>query len=257
MNHTRQITQVFDVGGTAIKYALCDDEGNLSRVKTVPSEYPMTPRKLAGYVKALLYQDAYPSRVAVGFAGMVRRGVILSAPYFITRSGPGSAVDKNLVSEWKNFPLAAQLSTTLSRPTRVSNDADLHGLAFIKKTGVEVMIAFGTGVGTAIYSDGQLCPHLELAQYPFHGGVSLNDWASNQVLKDIGAEQWARRASSAVEEIRQLVFADLVYLGGGNSRYLAHLANESTRIVNNIDGMRGGPLIWEQPSQEPCIESSR
>src|SRR5487761_2706239 len=60
---------------------------------------------------------------------MVRDGVVLSAPHFITVSGPGSEVDPHLTHQWHRFDLAAGLTEEFGIPTKAANDADIQGAA--------------------------------------------------------------------------------------------------------------------------------
>ena len=85
------------------------------------------------------------NRISVGFPGVVRRGIIYTAA--------------NLGQEaFQGFALADELSKRLGHPVRAINDADMQGLAVIKGHGVELVITLGTGMGSAIFSEGQLGP---------------------------------------------------------------------------------------------------
>jgi polyphosphate glucokinase len=63
-------------------------------------------------------------RVGVGFPGMVRAGIVRSAPNLGHKS-------------WRGLPLAAALEETLGKPVRIANDADVQGLAVITGKGLE------------------------------------------------------------------------------------------------------------------------
>jgi hypothetical protein len=53
-----------------------------------------------------------------------------------------------------------------STARRAVNDAEVQGLAVIRGTGLELVVTLGTGVGTALFRDGELLPHLALAHHP-------------------------------------------------------------------------------------------
>ena len=147
------------------------------RVK-IDTTYPMPPEGESGMVAALtkLVQPLPESdRVSCGFPGMVRGGRILSAPHFSTKKGPGTEVDPSLLAAWTNFDLAGALSKALGKPTKVANDADVQGAAVVEGKGFELVITLGTGFGTAIFMDGALLPHLEIAHQPFRKGETYNE----------------------------------------------------------------------------------
>ena len=54
------------------------------RVK-VPTTYPMPPDKLVAMLTRLVAPLPTPERASVGFPGMVRDGLVLSAPHFSTK----------------------------------------------------------------------------------------------------------------------------------------------------------------------------
>ena len=98
---------------------------------------------------------------------------MLNAPNLSTKRGPGTTLSGKLVDAWAGFPLAAELEGRLGKPIRIFNDADMHGLAAISGEGLELVITLGTGLGTAVFTDGTPAPHLELALMPFPGGSHL------------------------------------------------------------------------------------
>jgi polyphosphate glucokinase len=153
-------TLAIDIGGSGLKASVLDEEGNMlvdrARVKTPVGSPPETVvETLARLVEPLPAFD----RVSVGFPGVVRDGIVRTAP--------------NLKHDgWIGFNLARVLTRRLGKPTRVINDADMQGLAVIQGKGVELVITLGTGFGTALYLDGRLGPHLELAHHPFRKGSS-------------------------------------------------------------------------------------
>jgi polyphosphate glucokinase len=219
----------------------------------VATTYPMPPDGEGGMVLALerLVQrlPAY-DRVSVGFPGMVRRGRVLTAPHFWTKGGPGTDVDPDLKAAWTNFALADALAHVLAKPTKVANDADLQGAAVVAGKGLEFVITLGTGFGTAVFFDGSLLPHLEIAHQPFRKGQTYNEQLGERVRKEIGEQRWNRRVRKAIAQLDQLLFFDHVYIGGGNARRvvrddLGELLNRTT-IVDNTAGILGGIALWER-----------
>jgi polyphosphate glucokinase len=184
-------------------------------------------------------------RASVGFPGMVRDGLVLSAPHFSTKSGPGSAVDPGLATLWAGFDLASALSVAFELPTKVANDADIQGAAVVCGNGLELVITLGTGFGSGLFYQGQLMPHLEIAHQPFRKGETYNDQLGEATRKEIGEERWNKRVQRAIVNLRALMFFDHLYIGGGNSRRVDrdHL-DEDVTIVDNTAGILGGIKLW-------------
>ncbi|HTX62614.1 MAG TPA: ROK family protein [Acidimicrobiales bacterium] len=249
----RPHTLAIDIGGTGLKASVLDASGTMvaARVRTATT-YPLPPEgngslltKLGRLVAKLPAAD----RVSAGFPGMVRNGVVLSAPHFVTKGGPGTDVDPGLEAAWDCFDLAEGLRTMTGKETRVANDADVQGLAVVTGNGLELVVTLGTGFGTALFLDGSLMPHLEIAHQPFRKGETYNDQLGERTRKEIGEERWNRRVTKAVSNLDGMFFFDHLFLGGGNARrvQLQGLGDAARRvtIVDNAAGILGGIKLWE------------
>lgn len=246
-------TLAIDIGGTGLKASVLDASGAMvaDRVR-IPTKYPMPPDGHGGMVPALAeLVSSLPEadRASAGFPGMVRRGLILSAPHFVTESGPGSPVDHKLRKAWHRFDLASALTEAIGKPTRVANDADVQGLAVVAGEGLELVVTLGTGFGTALFLDGQLLPHLEIAHQPFRKGETYNEQLGERIRKEIGEHRWNRRVGKALTTLDELLFFDHLYIGGGNARRvhrdsLGEMA-ERTTVGDNTAGILGGLKLWE------------
>jgi polyphosphate glucokinase len=249
----KPLTLAIDIGGTGLKASVLDASGAMvaDRVR-VPTKYPLAPDGDGGLVPALvkLVQPLPEAdRISVGFPGMVRGGHVLSAPHFVTETGPGSKVDPDLVAAWSHFDLAGALSGALAKPTKVANDADVQGAAVVKGQGLEFVITLGTGFGTAAFLDGALLPHLEIAHQPFRKGETYNDQLGERTRKDIGDERWNTRVRKAIAQLDALLFFDHLFIGGGNARRvkrdeLGDVLTKTT-VVDNSAGILGGIRLWE------------
>ncbi|MEP7264416.1 MAG: ROK family protein, partial [Bacteroidota bacterium] len=151
---TKEKILAIDIGGTHIKTAILDDKGKLlTDYKEVDTFHPATPPKVINAIKSLVKGLPSFDKVAVGFPGYVKAGVICTAPNLDNKS-------------WQNFDLSKKLSEVFGKPTRVINDADMQGLGVVSGKGLEMLVTLGTGFGTALLKDGVLLPHLELAHHP-------------------------------------------------------------------------------------------
>ena len=247
-------TLVFDIGGSGLKATVLDAGGapqnDRLRVKTT---YPCPPGKLVGDLVDLAQGLPSFDRVSAGFPGVVRDGHIVTAPHFVTTHGPGSAVDDVLAEQWAGFALADVLGDALGAPTRVANDADVQGAGAITGVGLELVLTLGTGLGSAVFRDGLLALHLELAHHPAMKGKTYNDYIGDRARKKLSRKHWNRRVRKALVALDALICPDAVLLGGGNASHvdIANLHDKlpdvavKVRTVGNDGGLLGGIRLWE------------
>lgn len=251
-------TLALDIGGTGLKAALVAEDGVLiSDRARVATSYPMTPTRMVSTLGELAAPLRPFDRVSVGFPGVVRAGRVRTAPHFITSHGPGSDIDPELVELWRDYDLAAALSAALGVETRVANDADLQGAAVIAGVGLELVLTLGTGLGSALYRDGRLACHLELAHHPFQKGKSYNERIGEAARGDVGTKRWSKRVRAALRAIDALLLPDRIWLGGGNAGNVTggygELAERVT-VVDNSAGLAGGVALWRR---ELLLEGTR
>lgn len=226
-------TLAIDIGGTGLKASVLDAKGNML-VDRVRIETPVgsTPERLVETLARLVAPLPLYDRISAGFPGVVRNGTVRTAP--------------NLKHpRWVGFDLARALAKRLGKPARVANDADMQGLGAIKGRGVELVITLGTGFGTALYLEGRLAPHLELAHHPFRKGETYEEQLGNAARKRAGSKKWNRRIQEAIEYLRGLVHFDHLYIGGGNARKVNFTPDPDTTIISNEAGIRGGLALWQ------------
>jgi len=239
------LTLAIDIGGTGLKASVLDAQGAMVADRViVKTTYPCSPTKLVDDLSALVAPLPPADRVSAGFPGMIRKGRVLSAPHFVTEAGPGTKVDDALVAEWDHFDLAGALKKRLEKPTRVANDADLQGAAVVSGKGLELVITLGTGVGTALFYDGRLLPHLEFAHTPFRKGETYNEQLGDATRKEVGNGRWNKRVRRAVDTLRALSFFDHCYIGGGNAKHLTGDLATDVSTVDNTAGILGGIKLW-------------
>ena len=213
--------------------------------------YPLSPEGLLGVIKKLVAQLPAFDRVSLGFPGMVREGKILSAPHFVSPTGPSGTPSPKLVKAWIGYDLQGALVDQLGQPAKVANDADLQGAAVVTGKGLELVITLGTGVGSGLFSHGRLSPHLELAHHPFGPKGSYNDELGEAARKKIGTKKWNKRVAQMVEVLRALLFFDHLYIGGGNSTKVRGDLGADVSIVDNEAGILGGIKLWERSVDLP------
>jgi polyphosphate glucokinase len=195
---------------------------------------PATPEAVLSVIKTMAVEQPAFDRVAVGFPGIVKRGVTFSAP--------------NLGNDiWHNFPLQDHVEAIVGRPVRVMNDADLQGYGVIVGQGVELALTLGTGVGSGLYIDGQLVPNLELGHHPWKKEKTYEERLCDAELGEIGKKHWSRRVFEMITQLEPIFNYDTLYIGGGNAEHIKGDLPSNVRIFTNVEGMAGGVTLWTSP----------
>jgi len=245
---------VVDIGGSGLKATVLDPRGRPAHERVrVETTYPCPPAKLVATLVELVKGLPPYQRVSAGFPGVVRGGRVQTAPHFVTELGPGSPVDAALAELWDGFDLAGALGTALGVPARVANDADVQGAGVVSGNGLELVLTLGTGLGSAVFRDGRLAVHLELAHHPCATGATYNEYVGDAARKKLGTRHWDRRVRAVLLTLDALIGPDAILLGGGNAakvdtdklrQKLPGLAAKVC-LVGNEGGLLGGIRLWE------------
>ncbi|MDE2500919.1 MAG: ROK family protein [Alphaproteobacteria bacterium] len=232
MKHPKRILAI-DIGGTGLKAAIIDPKGKLlSEHLRVLTPHPCPPALMVKTLVTLAKPLKSFDCISIGFPGVVRGTHILTAPHLGT-------------DIWAGYDLAGHLSRKLGgKPTRLVNDADMQGLAVVKGKGLELVVTLGTGFGSALFRDGELMPHMEIAHMPAHNGKTFDDYLGDKVLKKIGVRKWSKRVSKMLPFLYTMLHYDHLYLGGGNAKKLVTALPPKTTVVSNIAGLKGGAGLW-------------
>lgn len=227
-------TLAIDIGGTGLKASVLDESGKMvEKHLRVPTPYPCTPDILVKALVKLTVPLTSYDRVSIGFPGVVRDGRIITAPHF-----------KGKV--WSGYPLAEALAHRLGKPARLLNDAEVQGLGIIKGQGLEVVLTFGTGLGSAVFSNGALTPHLELAHHPIHEDETYNEYVGNAARQAHSSRKWNKRVLKVIEHVYSLLHYDVLYLGGGNAARITVALADNVHIASNDAGITGGIRLWDE-----------
>jgi polyphosphate glucokinase len=223
-----------DIGGTGLKAAILNSEGEmLTERLRVDTPQPCKPDLLVDALVNLVEPFTGIDCVSVGFPGVVRHGTIVTAP--------------NLGNEeLSGFDLAATLQERLGKPVRLINDADMQGFGAIEGNGLEMVITLGTGFGSALFMDGELAPHLEIAHLPFRKDKTYDQQIGDKARKKVGNKAWNRRVNRAIKTLRVLTHFDRLYIGGGNAKRIAFELEPDVQIISNECGVKGGAWLWRE-----------
>jgi polyphosphate glucokinase len=229
---TDKYTLAIDIGGTGLKATVLDSKGKMlvDRVR-VPTPYPLTPEIFLNTIATMVAALPPFDRISTGYPGFVRDGTIITSPHF--------------GETWTNFPLADALTKKFGKPARVINDAEVQGFGAMQGKGLELVLTLGTGLGTALFHDGKLMPHMEFAHFPMREKGEFNDYLGNTALKKIGVKKWSHRVQKTIKLFSELMHYDHLYIGGGNASKLTPEQVGDAKLVANEMGLTGGIRLWE------------
>ncbi len=226
-------TLAIDIGGSGLKCLVLDPAGEpiTDRLRRSTPNNP-TPEAVMTELEAMAAEHGEFDRVSVGFPGVVTDGTVRTAV--------------NLRPEWVGFNLEKALRDALGKPTRVANDADVQGLGVIEGHGVELVLTLGTGMGSALFTDGHLVPNLELGHHPFQKSKTYEDRLGDAALEKKGREKWNTRLAEAIRTLDYIFNYRMLYLGGGNAKKIDFELPANVQRVANIHGLLGGIALWRQ-----------
>jgi polyphosphate glucokinase len=228
-------TLCIDIGGTGIKMIVLDSAGKpLNERARELTPKPATWSASLEVIRGMLAQQPKYDRISVGYPGVVRQGVALTAV--------------NLDPSWVGKNVQLELEALASVPARVINDADLQGYGVIDGAGVEMVITLGTGVGSALFVDGLLVPNLELGHHPFQKDKTYEERLSDAQLKEHGKQKWSKRVGDMIETLSAIFNYDQLHLGGGNAEHIKIDLPENVTLFENVEGMTGGIRLWDSES---------
>ena len=215
-----------DIGGTGIKGAPVDlATGTLTAPRNkIATPQPATPDAVAEVVRQVAQSFNWTGVAGATFPGVVASGTVRTA----------ANVDKS----WIDTDAAALFSKALGADVTVLNDADAAGIAeiaFGAGVGVKgsvLMLTFGTGVGSALFTDGVLVPNTEFGHIEIRG-KDAEKRASERAKVDHewGWKDWTERVSEYLQHVEALLSPDLIIVGGGISK-------ESEKWVPLLTGVR-------------------
>ncbi|MDX2643658.1 polyphosphate--glucose phosphotransferase [Streptomyces sp. NPDC001902] len=202
-----------DIGGSGIKGAPVDlGRGDLAEERfKVLTPHPATPDAVAECVKQVVDHFGWTGPVGATFPGVVTHGMTRTA----------ANVDKG----WIDMDAAGLLSQKVGCAVTLLNDADAAGMAEMEygagrgRKGTVIVLTLGTGIGSAVFVDGNLLPNTELGHLELHGHDAETK-ASTKAKDDEGLtwEHWAKRLHKYLTHVEMLFSPELFILGGGVSR---------------------------------------
>ncbi len=202
-----------DVGGSGIKGAPVDTStGELLaeryRIKTPEGAKPEPVAETVAKISS--YFD-WKGPVGIGFPAPIKGGIVMMAA--------------NISEKWIGLNADELFSKATGLPCTTLNDADAAGLAEMKfgagsgQPGTVIVLTLGTGIGTAIFREGQLLPNTEFG----HVEIKCEDAelrASDAARKreNLSWKKYAKRLNQYLTALERLFWPNLFIIGGGISK---------------------------------------
>lgn len=202
-----------DIGGSGIKGALVNSANGklVGERHRIPTPQPAAPEEVIKVVVEIARHFEWRGPIGCTFPAVIKHGVAYSA----------ANVDK----AWIGTNGEALLAKKTGFPVLLINDADAAGIAEMEfgaghgHRGVVIMLTFGTGIGSAVFYNGQLLPNTEFGHMEIRG-KDAEDRAAARVkkTKDLNWKKWAERVNEFLKRMEVVFSPDLFILGGGVSK---------------------------------------
>ncbi|MCE9515695.1 MAG: ROK family protein [Mycobacterium sp.] len=203
-----------DVGGSGVKGAIVDlDTGQLvgERLR-LETPQPATPQAVTQTVAEVVRHFNWTGPLGVTYPGVVVDGVVQTAA--------------NVDPAWIGTNAADAYSQALGgQRVTVLNDADAAGLAEQRygagrnRSGVIVLLTFGTGIGSAVIHNGMLLPNTEFGHIEVDGKEAEHRAASSvKERKEWSYQQWTKEVTKVLVAVENAIWPDLFIAGGGISK---------------------------------------
>jgi polyphosphate glucokinase len=218
-----------DIGGSGIKGAPVDIKKGVLVEKRhrIPTPQPSTPEAVTDVVAEIAQHFNWQGPIGCTFPAVIKKGVAYSAA--------------NVDESWIGTNGETLIKKKCSCPVLLINDADAAGIAEMEfgagkgYTGVVIVLTFGTGIGSAIFTNGHLVPNTEFGHMEVRG-KDAEDRAADRIRKDkeLSWEKWGERVNEFLGHMEIVFSPDLFIIGGGVSKkhdnYL-HLLDTQAEIV--------------------------
>lgn len=201
-----------DIGGSGVKGAPVDlDQGVLLTERfRIETPQPPKPKAVAKVLAEVAGAFKWKGPIGVGFPGIMSRNTAYTAA--------------NLHPSWIGRDLSELFGSASGCPVGVVNDADAAGLAEITygagkgRDGTILLLTLGTGIGSALFINGELYPNSEFGHLIFKGDIA-EKYATANIRKAEGLSwtEWGLRLNEFLVHVHRILFPELIILGGGAS----------------------------------------
>ena len=210
-----------DVGGSGIKGGVVDPvAGELASDRyPIKTPKPSTPVAVAEVVGRVVGHFDWEGPIGVTIPGVVQHGVVSTAA--------------NIDDEWIGTNAEELLQGITGQPVKALNDADAAGIAEMLygvgegEDGLVILLTFGTGIGSAMFYQGELIPNTEYGHIEFNGMIAEHYAAARLVERDdMELSPWTARVGEYMRYLERIFSPDLFIFGGGISKRFDEIGPE-------------------------------
>lgn len=205
-----------DIGASGVKGAIINiEKGELiSERLRIPTPNPSTPEAVAKTFQQLVKELGWSNKpIGCGFPSIIKEGKALTAA--------------NIHKSWIGTDVQRLFSEATGCDVYVKNDADVAGIAEMQfgvgkeQQGTVLIITVGSGLGSALFTDGVLVPNTEFGHFFLKGhNKVVEQYASDAVRKrkDLSWGSWGQRFDRYLQHMNSLLSPNMIILGGGASK---------------------------------------
>ncbi len=204
-----------DIGGSGMKAAPVDlSTGQLADKRLrLPTPKPGTPDQVCDEVQELVASFGWNGPVGCAFPAPITNGTVKWVAH--------------LDDSWAGVDIAGTMSNRIGAPVTIINDADAAGIAEMShgagvgRLGTVCFTAFGTGIGSSVFVNGNLVPNTEFGHLYLAGHDNdVEVWTAAKVRKreNLDWPTWVGRVRKYLEHLERIISPGLFILGGGISK---------------------------------------
>ncbi len=179
----------------------------------IPTPKPGVPDEVADVVYELVTSFGWTGPVGCAFPAPIVGGTVKWVAH--------------LDDSWAGVDIAETTSDRIGAQVTIINDADAAGIAEmthgagVGRKGTVCFTAFGTGIGSSVFVNGNLVPNTEFGHLYLAGHESdVEVWTAAKVRtrEDLDWPTWVGRVKQYLEHLEKIISPGLFILGGGISK---------------------------------------
>lgn len=179
----------------------------------IPTPKPGVPEEVADVVHELVTSFGWTGPVGCAFPAPIVGGTVKWVAH--------------LDDSWAGVDIAETMSSRIGAPVTIINDADAAGIAEmthgagVGRRGTVCFTAFGTGIGSSVFVEGNLVPNTEFGHLYLAGhddDVEMFTAARVRERDNLDWPAWVGRVKQYLEHLERIISPGLFILGGGISK---------------------------------------